>query len=106
MLESVYQGHLIKKLKEMFPGCIVLKNDTGYQQGISDLTLLCDGPFWALLEVKRSATEHEQPNQRYFVEKADGMSFGAFIYPENEEEVFLALQRAYESHWNSRVPKR
>ena len=96
MTEAAYQGKLIKKLKREFPGCIVLKNDPLYQQGILDLTLLW-GWFWAMLEVKASPDARERPNQRYFVEQLDDMSFAAFIHPENEEEVLLALQEAFAS---------
>lgn len=96
MTEAVYQGQLIKKLKRIFPGCVVLKNDPQYQQGILDLTLLW-GLSWAMLEVKASATASERPNQRYFVEQLAEMSFAAFICPENEEEVLFALQEAFTS---------
>ena len=96
MTEARYQGQLIRRLKEIFPGCVVLKNDPQYQQGILDLTLLW-GAFWAMLEVKASATARTRPNQAYFVEQLDNMSFAAFIYPENEEEVLIALQEAFAS---------
>ncbi len=94
MLESTYQGKLIVKLRKLFPGCIILKNDTSYMQGISDLTVLWFNA-WALLEVKASATAPMQPNQDYYVDQAAEMCFGAFIYPENEEEVLDALQQAF-----------
>lgn len=94
MREAEYQAKLIKKLNILFPGCIILKNDAGYIQGILDLTILY-GPCWAMLEVKRSATAREQPNQRYYVEKANDQSFAAFIYPENEQEVLDELQLAF-----------
>lgn len=96
MTEAAYQGKLIRKLKQVFPGCVVLKNDPQYQQGILDLTILWR-EFWAMLEVKASARASERPNQRYFVEQLDDMSFAAFIFPENEEEVLLALQEAFAS---------
>lgn len=93
MNENEYQGLLIKKIKKLFPGCLVFKNDTSYMQGIPDLTVIVGGR-WALLEVKAYEGAPEQPNQPYYVEKANGMSFGAFIYPENEREVLDALQQA------------
>ena len=95
MTENQYQAKLIKKLERRFPGCIVLKNDAGMQQGILDLTVLY-GPQWASLEVKASADASIQPNQEYFVRRLDDMSFAAFIYPENETEVLSALQQAFE----------
>lgn len=96
MNENAYQATLIKKIKKRFPGCVVLKNDSAYQQGIPDLTILfCQ--MWAMLEVKPSATARVQPNQAYFVEQLDSMSFAAFIHPDNEEDVLDALQTAFES---------
>ena len=96
MTENAYQAKLIRKLKRRFPGCEVLKNDPNYVQGILDLTVFY-GPRWAMLEVKASASSNERPNQRYYVEQMNDMSFAAFIYPENEEEVLTALQEAFAS---------
>ena len=96
MAENKYQAYLIKKIKATFPGCVVLKNDPSYQQGMLDLIILF-GKYWASLEVKDSATAAVQPNQEYFVSNLDNMSFAAFIYPENEAEVFSALQQAFTS---------
>lgn len=94
--ENAFQAKLIKRLKEMFPGCIVMKNDSGYIQGIPDLTILWHDK-WAFLECKRSAEErkHPEPNQEYYIEKANAMCFGRFIFPENEEEVLNDLQQAF-----------
>jgi hypothetical protein len=96
MTENQYQAGLIQRLKRRFPGCEILKNDSGYIQGMLDLTLLY-GPCWATLEVKASATASERPNQAYYVKKHRDMSFSAFIFPENEEEVLTALQEAFAS---------
>jgi len=92
--ENAFQAKLIRKLKKLFPGCEILKNDAGYRQGILDLTILWKR-YWAMLEVKDSATARERPNQGYYVRKLNDMSFAAFIYPENEEEVLAALQEAF-----------
>jgi hypothetical protein len=102
--ESEYQAKLIKKLEAMFPGCVVFKNEAAYQQGILDLTILYNDK-WASLEVKRSAAARIRPNQEHFVSLLDGMSFAAFIYPENEEEVLSALQQAFEPPRRTRVSK-
>lgn len=93
--ESQYQGKLIKKLEKMFPGCLVLKTDAAYQQGFPDLVVLWYD-CWASLEVKAYASASVQPNQNHYVEQLGEMSFAAFIYPENEEEVLNALQQAFE----------
>lgn len=94
MTENQYQRRLIKKIRDMFPGCVILKNDPTYQQGIPDLIILW-GNCWASLEVKASREFVSQPNQYFFIERLDDMSFAAYIYPENEEEVLHALQQAF-----------
>jgi hypothetical protein len=94
--ENAYQAKLIRKLKRVFPGCEVLKNDPNYLQGILDLTILW-GQCWAMLEVKASARSRMRPNQDYYVRRLNEMSFAAFIFPENEEEVLAALQEAFAS---------
>jgi len=97
MLERTYQGRLIKKLDRMFPGCVILKNDSGYQQGIPDLVIFY-GNQYAMLEVKPRqprGPEDYEPNQEYFIALFDQMSFGACIYPENERDVLHDLQQAF-----------
>lgn len=96
MLESKFQAKLIKKLKELFPGCIITKTDSGYLQGIPDLLILYEDK-WATLECKQSSNAKKQPNQEYYVDKMNGMSFSRFICPENEEEVLNELQQSFKS---------
>lgn len=96
MLESNFQAQLIWELKKMFPGCIIVKNDSGYIQGIPDLTIFYKDR-WATLECKKSARAKKQPNQEYYVELMDRMSFSRFICPENKEEVLYELQQSFKS---------
>ena len=91
-LESGFQDRLISDLKEMFPGCIVLKMDQF--QGIPDLLVLY-GNTWFSLECKRSANATRRPNQEYYVDIMNQMSFSRFIYPENKEEVLRDLQQTF-----------
>ena len=91
-LERDFQSRLIKELKQIFKGCIIMKNDSSYIQGIPDLLILYRDK-WAALEVKKSATASHRPNQEYYVELMDEMSFASFIYPENKEEVLYELQQ-------------
>lgn len=93
-LESQFQARVIKDLEFLFPGVIILKNDPNLRQGIPDLVILWRSK-WAFLECKRSWDAPERPNQRWYVEKASRFSFGAFIYPENAEEVLNDLQLAF-----------
>lgn len=96
MLESAYQRDLIKRIKDRFPGCMVLKNDPNYIQGIPDLVIVHEDR-WAALEVKRSEKASHRPNQEYYIRKMDEMSLARFIYPENEEEVLDEVQRSFEA---------
>ena len=91
-LESGFQDRLIAELKEMFPGCMVFKMDQ--IQGIPDLLILY-GKRWASLENKKSATAKHQPNQEYYVDLMNRMSFSRFICPENKEEVLTELQKVF-----------
>lgn len=94
MVERNFQADLIKKIKKRFDGCIVLKNDPEYIQGIPDLLILHNDK-WAALECKKSSKAKHQPNQDYYVSKMDEMSYASFISPENEEEVLDELQHAF-----------
>lgn len=93
--ESSFQSSLIKELKKRFDGCLVVKNDANYLQGICDLLILF-GERWAALECKASANSKHRPNQDYYIKKLDKMSFARFVYPENKEEVLNDLQQTFE----------
>lgn len=94
MLESQFQSRLIRDLKQRFPGCIVMKTDPTYIQGLPDFLILYRD-HWAALECKKSSNAHKQPNQTYYLEKMDDMSFARFIYPENKEEVLDELEQSF-----------
>lgn len=93
MLEREFQAALIKKIKALLPGCVVLKNDSSYLQGIPDLLVL-HGQNWAMLEVKASFHATYQVNQEYYLDILNDMSFATMICPENEEEVLRELHKA------------
>ena len=94
--EAVYQSKLVKRIKDRFPGSIVMKTDPNQRQGMPDLLVLHKNK-WASLEVKKSKDAKKRPNQEYYVEKLNDMSFASFICPENEEEVLNAMERSFES---------
>lgn len=94
ILESKFQHKLIKRIESEFgkDNVIILKNDPNYIQGFPDLTILGKKRY-AVLECKRSAYASRQPNQEYYINKANRLSYGRFIYPENEDEILDDLHR-------------
>jgi hypothetical protein len=102
--ESVFQSKIVKEIERLYPGCVILKNDTRYKQGFPDLTILYKDK-WAVLECKRSENEHHQPNQDDYVRELNEMSYSSFIFPENKEKVFNELEQTFKSGRNSRVSK-
>lgn len=103
MLESKFQSGLIRELQLIFPGCIVVKNDCNYIQGFPDLTVLYKNK-WAVLECKRETDAKVRPNQKYYVDILNKMSFARFICPENKEEVLHELQQTFRSRRSARIP--
>lgn len=95
MVESKFQASLIQELKRRFPGCMVLKSDPNYIQGIPDLLILYKNK-WASLECKKDARSSKRPNQSYYVDSMNEMSFSRFIFPENREDVLNDLEQAFE----------
>ena len=94
-LESKFQKELMDEIREEYPGCVIIKNDSGYIQGFPDWTILYKDK-WAVLEAKRDAKAKKQPNQDYYVDQLDQMSFSRFVYPENKEEVMNQLKLIFE----------
>lgn len=96
MKENKFQSDLKKEIKKRFPGCIVTKLDSSDIQGIPDLLVLYKNK-WAALEVKKDASASKRPNQEYYVERMNEMSFSKFIFPENKEDVLNELQQAFDT---------
>lgn len=90
--ESGFQDKLRDELKELFPGCWIFKMDQ--IQGIPDFLILYKNK-WALLENKKSATAAHQPNQDYYVDLFNKLSFSRFIFPENKDEVLKELTKFF-----------
>lgn len=91
MKESTFQSNFIKLIEKTFPGCLVLKNDPKYKQGIPDLIILY-GKHWAMTEIKRSKNATHRPNQDYWVKRLNTMSYAAFVYPENVKSIIEELK--------------
>lgn len=104
MLESAFQAKLIKELKVIFKGCVVLKNDANYIQGFPDLLILYKKQ-WAALECKQSEDSPYRPNQEYYLDLLDTMSYASVIWPEIKEEVLDELQQALRPRRSARLSK-
>ena len=97
MNENKFQSNLKKEIRSRFPGCYILKTDPTDIQGMPDLLIL-HGNKWASLEVKKSKSAPKRPNQDYRVNELNAMSYAAFIYPENKEEILDEMARLFEDH--------
>jgi hypothetical protein len=93
-LESKFQKELMDEIRKLYPGCIILKNDSSYIQGFPDWTILYKNK-WVVLEAKRDKNAKKQPNQEYYVKRLNDMSFSSFVYPENKEEVLNGIQQTF-----------
>ena len=104
MLENKFKTKLIKEIEELLPGCMVLHLDPTEIQGIPDLLVLYKKK-WAALEGKKSINSKQQPNQPYYVDKMNKMSFSRFVCPENKQEVLDELQQSLSTRRTTRIPK-
>jgi len=104
-MESKFQSQLIRDLRHLFPGCIILMNDPNYLQGVPDVLMLWQDR-WAALECKASRGASRQPNQEYYVELMNRMSFAAFVCPDNKEDVLYDLQFTFRPRRAARVSQR
>lgn len=91
-LEAVFQAAFVKRLRNTFDRVIILKNDSGYLQGIMDLTVILPGCV-IFLETKPYEDAPYEANQEYYLDLVQRFGhFSATVYPENEEVIFRAIQ--------------
>ena len=95
MLENRFKTNLINEIKKLFPGCMVVHLDPNEIQGIPDLLILYRDT-WAALEGKKSQNASHRPNQDYYVDHMNQMSYAAIVYPENKNDILLELQQYFE----------
>ena len=94
MLENKFKQNLVKELKEKFPDCMILHLDPNEIQGVPDILIL---------NGSKSKDAHHRPNQDYYVAKMNDMSYAAFIYPENKEEIINDLERTFAPEGSARL---
>jgi hypothetical protein len=104
MLENRFKTNLIDEIEDMFPGCIIMHLPSEEIQGIPDILILYKDK-WAVLEGKKNRNSSHRPNQDYYIDRMNKMSFAAFIYPENKEEVLYDLQQTFKHGRAARLPK-
>lgn len=95
MAERNFKKIFKERLAERFPGCYILNNNANDIQGIPDLLVLHHNR-WAALEVKDYESAARQVNQEWYVDDLNKMSFAAFVYPENMEEILDAMEHAFQ----------
>ena len=103
--ETDFQSDLKQDILDRFPGSMVLKTDPKNPfnpQGIPDLIILYKNK-WASLEAKREEKASKRPNQPYYVELMNKMSYSSFISPENKEEVLDDLERVFKPRRKART---
>lgn len=103
MLESRFKTKLVNELEKMFPGCLIIHTDPNETQGFPDLIILYEDK-WAALEGKQYEKASHRPNQDYYIDLMNNMSFASFIYPEIKEEVLHELQQTFCSRRAARFP--
>lgn len=96
---------LKEEIRKRFKGCWIFKLDSSEYQGIPDLLILWNDR-WAILEVKREpptgAKDYYRPNQEWYIEVFNDMSFSSVVYPENQEEVLDAIQQTFRTRRSPR----
>ena len=93
-LESGFQDSLIKQIKKILPGSMVFKMDQ--IQGLPDLLVLYKDK-WFSLECKRATNAKKQPNQEYYVNLMNEMSFSRFINPQNKDDILDELSKKFKA---------
>jgi len=96
MLEREFQAKIIRTIKDRYPDAVVIKNDPNYMQGVPDLAVF-HNDHWAMLECKADPTSPTQPNQKYYIDKFDRMSFAKIINPVNQKEVLNEMESLFQS---------
>ena len=101
-----FKAWLIKELGARLQDCVIIHQDPNTtHQGIPDLLIL-HNTHWAMLEVKGAINSKQQPNQEYWVDFYNKMSYCSFVYPENVEAVLDEVQQALQPHRRARISQR
>lgn len=101
-LEKKFKNDFLSDIQEQYPDCMIMPMN--HVQGIPD-TLILYKNKWAALEFKKFSRAKRQPNQPYYVQLMDDMSFSRFVYPENRQEVMNDIQKSFRTARSARISR-
>lgn len=94
MLESKFRNEILaREIKARFPGAVLVKPDESHIRSFPDRIVLYRNT-WAALETKRREYSPKRPNQEYYINMLNEMSYANFVYPENIKVVLSELEHA------------
>lgn len=94
--EGGYKTELKNRIEKELPGSMVFHLNPNERQGIPDLLILYKSK-WATLEGKKSLNEPYRPNQPYYIELMNSMSFSNMICPEITDDVLSEMYEYLQS---------
>lgn len=95
MLESKFKTKLINEIgNKLKKDYYIFHLDPNELQGAPDLLILYEGK-WAALEGKQDSGSSKRPNQEYYVNDMNRLSYASFISKDNKEEVLNGLYEAF-----------
>lgn len=94
MNETEFKKEFLDRVKREFPDCEITRGNSATKQGIPDTFVFYDNA-WVALEFKISPDAATRPNQSWYVERFNKMSYATFVYPDNADEVFREIQHTF-----------
>lgn len=92
--ESAFKKKVKNKIQNKFNNIEIFELDSSRKRSIPDM-LIVGRDCWAALEFKRSNKAHLQPNQAERISNLSKIGYAAFIFPENEEDIFHDLEKLF-----------
>ena len=90
--EADFQSKFIARLRKLGCKCYKQQMNATTRAGTPDYIVLV-GPVWIMLEFKAHKNSPKRPGQQRNIDYAKEVSFGWFVYPEVEEEVYNEIKR-------------
>lgn len=90
-LEKDFQSKFLTKLRKLGCKCYKQQMNATTRVGTPDAIVLV-GPVWIMLEFKKSKNSPKRPGQQQNIDWAKETSFGWFVYPGVEDEVYKAIK--------------